>query len=177
MLVGILSDSHGQHLVVRQALALFDKLGVSQIIHCGDVGGQGVFDEFVGRRVSFVWGNMDSPDSGLLAYLNTVGIVAPSKAPVRLELDGKTFAVFHGHERSFNRAVRTLDVDYILHGHTHTPRDERVKGKRIINPGALHHVRRKTVAILDTATGDLTFHEVGRIQPGAWHALGASSNG
>ena len=161
MLVGILSDSHGQHLVVRQALALFDKLGVSQIIHCGDVGGQGVFDELVGRRVSFVWGNMDSPDGGLLAYLETVGIAAPSKAPVRLELDGKTFAVFHGHERSFNRAVRTLEVDYILHGHTHIPRDEWVKGKRIINPGAVHHVRRKTVATLDTAGDELTFHGVG----------------
>lgn len=163
MLVGILSDSHGQCLVVRQVLALFDKLGVSYVIHCGDVGGQGVFDELVGRPVSFVWGNMDFPDNGLLAYLETVGITAPSEAPVRLELDGKTFAVFHGHERGFNAAARTLDVDYILHGHTHVARDERVKGRRIINPGALHHTRRRTVATLDTTTDELTFHELGRV--------------
>ena len=160
MLIGILSDSHGQYLAVRQALALFDKLGVSRIIHCGDVGGSAVFDELIGRRVSFVWGNMDVTDDGKLAYLEAIGIKPPSESPVRLELDGKTFAVFHGHENAFDRDVKTLDVDYILHGHTHAPRDRKAGGKRIINPGALHRTRRKTVATLDTATGEVSFHTI-----------------
>lgn len=160
MLIGILSDSHGQHLAVRHAMTLFDRLGTSYVIHCGDVGGQAVFDELVGRRVSFVWGNMDLPNDGHLAYLEAVGIPLPSDIPLRLTLDGKTFAVFHGHERGFNRAVNTLEVDYILHGHTHVPRDERLKGKRIICPGALYQARRKTAATLDTATDELRFHGV-----------------
>ena len=162
MLIGILSDSHGQYLAVRQALALFDKLGVSYIIHCGDVGGSAVFDELIGRRVSFVWGNMDLADDGKLAYLEAIGIKPPSELPVKLELDGKTFAVYHGHENGFDQAAKTLDVDYVLHGHTHTPRDQKVRGKRFINPGALHRTRRKTVATLDTATDTVTFHEIGR---------------
>ncbi len=160
MLIGILSDSHGRHPAVRQAAALFDNLGVGHIIHCGDVGATRVFDELVGRRVSFVWGNMDVPDSGLLAYLHTVGIHPPETVPLRLTLDGKTFAVFHGHERGFRRAVDTLDVDYILHGHTHIASDESLDGKRIINPGALHRAHRKTVATLDVKTAELTFHEM-----------------
>ena len=160
MLIGILSDTHGQHMVVRQALALFDKLGVEHIIHCGDVGGETVFDQLVGRPCMFVWGNMDRQDAGLLAYLDAVGLSIPTDIPTRIELDGKRIAVFHGHERGFQRAVDSLAVDYIMHGHSHAARDERRGAKRIINPGALHRTRRKTVAVLDTASDELTFYEI-----------------
>ncbi len=160
MLIGILSDTHGRHLTVRRAMALFDKLGVDRIIHCGDVGGTDVFDEMVGRTCHFVWGNMDHPDGGLTAYLKTVGIRPPDAVPLRLTLDGKTFAVFHGHERGFHRAIDTLEVDYVLHGHTHTATDVSQNGRRIINPGALHRARRKTVATLETKSDTLAFHPI-----------------
>ena len=143
-------------------MALFDSLGVEHVIHCGDIGGTEVFAELVGRPCTFVWGNMDQPSSGLLAYLKTVGLEAPQQIPTVVTLDGKTFAVFHGHELEFRRATHTLQADYILHGHTHAPRDERVGQTRIINPGALHRVRGKTVATLETATNALTLHHIER---------------
>lgn len=160
MLIGILSDSHGRHLMVRRAVALFDRLGVQHLIHCGDVGRTSVFDELVGRPLAFVWGNTDEPSGKLLAYLDTVGLSPPEDIPLRLELDGKRFAVFHGHERAFDYAER-LDVDYVLHGHSHERRDERIGRVRFINPGALHRARVPTVATLDTAIDKLVFHELG----------------
>ena len=175
LLVGILSDSHGRHLAVRQAMELFDKLGVSHVIHCGDVGSQEVFDEMIGRPLNFVWGNMDFPnDTGLLTYAQSLGLAIPQEVPVRIDLDAKRFAVFHGHEPGFNTAIQAarescsprssrasvLTVDYILHGHTHAAGDEKLNGKRVINPGALHRAARKTVATLDTETDQLTFHEI-----------------
>jgi len=160
MLIGIISDSHGRHLAVREAMKLFDGLGVGHVIHCGDVGSAEVFDELVGRPCTFVWGNMDDPPAGVEAYLQTVGIRPPVEVPTILELGGKRFAVFHGHERGFKRAANTLDVDYVLHGHTHTPRNDLVNGKRIINPGALTNARRVTVATLDTVIDEVTFHEI-----------------
>lgn len=160
MHIGIVSDSHGRHLPVRHAVALFDRLGVDHVIHCGDVGGINVFDELLTRPCAFVWGNVDLPDHSVFAYLKTVGLRAPDDVPVRLVLDGKSFAVFHGHERGFARAIRTLEVDYVLHGHTHVARDERVDGRRVINPGALHRARRKTVATLDTTVDRLVFHTI-----------------
>ncbi len=160
MLIGILSDSHNQYLAVRQAMALFDRLGVSHIIHCGDVGGPSVFEEFIGHRCSFVWGNMDIPDPGTVAFLETIGIRVPTSIPLRLTLDDKSLAVFHGHEPRFRQAIRTLDVDYLLHGHTHAARNERIHGKRIINPGALHRANPTTVATLDTRSDEVTFYEV-----------------
>ncbi len=160
MLIGILSDSHGDHVMVHRAVALFDSLGVEHIVHCGDVCGTNVFDELVGRPCTFVWGNMDDTDPPLMAYLDSVGISPPNSSPVRLNLGGKSFAVFHGHERGFFDAIESLKVDYILHGHTHVARDERRGKTRIINPGALYRAKLKTVATLDTSTDELEFVEV-----------------
>jgi hypothetical protein len=161
VLIGILSDSHGRSETVRKAVQLFDRLGASALIHCGDVGGMSVFDELAGHECHFVWGNMDFPEEGLLSYIRTLGIPLPMSIPLRLELAGKSFAVFHGHEREFETDLRRLTVDYILHGHTHERRDERLGPTRIINPGALHRARPKTAATLDTETDELTFHEIG----------------
>ncbi len=160
MLLGICSDTHGRGLITRRAVALFDRLGVERIIHCGDVGGQAVFDELVGRSVRFVWGNTDSPDTGLLAYLQGVGIPAPDGVPLKLAWADRRIAVYHGHEPAFARAHRSTDVDYVLHGHTHVRRDDRMGAVRLINPGALHRARAKTVAMLDLATGALRFHVI-----------------
>ncbi len=160
MLIGILSDTHGRHLAVRQAVKLFDREGVEYIVHCGDVGGTAVFDELVGRECTFVWGNMDRGSDGIGEYLRTVALREPVEVPSILRLDGKTLAVFHGHERGFRRALRVLDVDYILHGHTHVAGSERVGKKRVINPGALYRARPRTVATLDLTTDELIFHEI-----------------
>lgn len=160
MLVGILSDSHGKRKAVRRALELFDAENVEIFVHCGDVGDRAVFDEFVGRDVRFVWGNTDDPDGPLIAYLQTVGIAVPEEVPLRFEIGGKSFAVYHGHEGGFDEAVRTMDVDYLLHGHTHVWRNEKIGRRRVINPGALQRANPKTVAILNTTTDEVFFHEV-----------------
>jgi len=160
LLIGILSDSHGRHHLVRRAVELFQAANVDHIIHCGDVGGMDVFNELVGMPCTFVWGNTDPRDDGLTAFLDSVGIPRPVSIPTRIDLGGKRFAVYHGHEPGFDQALEVLDVDYLLHGHLHVARDERIGLRRVINPGALHRTRMKTVAILDTATDELTFHEI-----------------
>jgi predicted phosphodiesterase len=68
--------------------------------------------------------------------------------------------VFHGHEPGFARALGTQGADYVLHGHTHVTRDERIGKTRIINPGALCRAAKKTVATLDLAADVLTFHDL-----------------
>lgn len=160
MRVGILSDSHGQADIVRRVMTLFDACGVDEVIHCGDVGGSAVFDELVGRSCHFVWGNCDQVNGGLRAYLEGVGLRPPADVPLELTLDGRRFAVFHGHEPQAAGMESLRDVDYCLHGHTHVRRDERVGRMRIINPGALFRARVKTVAILDTGSDALVWHEL-----------------
>ena len=47
--------------------------------------------------------------------------------------------------------------DYLLHGHTHCRRDERLDGTRVINPGALGGVQyeSRSLCVLDLDTDDL----------------------
>lgn len=160
MLIGICSDSHGRHEAVAKALEIFRRQGVDVIVHCGDVGGREVFEVLAGNPVHFVWGNTDFPDATLLATVKDLELPVPPSPPLRLELNGKRIAVFHGHEKGFSRAHLDLEVDYVFCGHSHQRKDERLGKVRRINPGALFRVATKTVATLDLETDTLASYEV-----------------
>lgn len=159
MVVGILSDSHGDARIVSSALRILADAGAEVFFHCGDIGGEAVFDELIGRRCWFVWGNMDRQTDGLRAYAQTVGLqeADPEKG---IDLGGKTIGLWHGSERGFRGAVRSGRFDYVFFGHTHAQSDVRKGKTRAINPGALHRARVKTVATLDLETDEVRFHVV-----------------
>lgn len=159
MIVGILSDSHGHVEPVRHAVQLFDRLGAEALFHCGDVGGQPVFDVLAGRTVWFVWGNTDWPEPGIERYLEAVGIRG-GPGPLRIDLDSRTIVLCHGHERQFRALLRRPDCDYLFCGHTHRRADRRIGRCRLVNPGALHRASPRTVATLDLRTDNLAFHEI-----------------
>ena len=170
MRIGILSDSHGRTGNLERALAVLDAVGVDLIVHCGDVGGAEVFDVLAGRPVRFVWGNTDLPDEASLAAVERAGLEPPTTVPLRLDVDGRRLAVFHGHEPAFRPWARAIgaggeapeDLDYVLFGHTHQLHDARIGRTRCINPGALHRATPKSFAILDPATDTL---DVRRLEP------------
>jgi putative phosphoesterase len=154
-----MSDTHGHFRAARKAVKRFDKLKAGHIIHCGDVGGIEVFDELAGRPFTFVWGNTDSPSDGVLAYVQSLGVPLPTDVPVTVELGGKKFAVFHGHELEFQNCKK-LKCDYVLYGHTHEADIEVLDGKCFVNPGALFRAYPKTVATINTDTSEIQFHEI-----------------
>lgn len=156
MVLGVLSDSHGDAAATARAVAVLESRGAEALIHCGDVGSLGVLDQLAGRPAWFVFGNCDTPDASWRDYVRTLGLAWP-EAPVRLELDGRRIAVVHGHERVFRALLSDPDLDYLFYGHTHVYRDQRSGRLRAINPGALHRARTRTVARLDLATDELTF--------------------
>lgn len=169
MILGILSDSHGRADRVQRAVRLLTERGAEAFVHCGDVGGEAVIGALAGTRSWFVWGNTDLPDPTLAQYAGALGLTPPASVPTWIRADGKTIAVFHGHEHAFERLMAGLEqgddgtaalgrhVDYVLHGHTHVARDVRVGAVRIINPGALKRAERYTVATLDAAA-DVVHH-------------------
>lgn len=160
MKFGILSDNHGRLTPVEQALELFVAHGVEGLIHCGDLGGVETLECLAGRPCWFVWGNTDHPEQSWRQLVQALGIPWPQDVPVIIPDDQLTIAVCHGHEAVFRQLCSSQAHNYVLHGHTHTPADKRVGKTRIINPGALHRARQKTVAILDTARDLLNFYTV-----------------
>lgn len=159
MLLGILSDSHGDAATTARAIALLESRGAERLIHCGDICGESVLDELAGHPVTFVWGNCDSPTPTLRKYVASLGLTCPESS-VELEADGKRIAVFHGHEPGFPRAIESGRYDYIFYGHTHRYADEHIGKTRVINPGALYRAAVKTVATLDVATDRVTFLQI-----------------
>ena len=173
MVLGILSDTHGSAATAALAIRILKNLGVETFVHCGDVGGERVFDEFAGLRAYYVWGNTDWPDPGLERYAESLGLPPPRSIPLELELGERRIAVFHGHERAFARLAGLVDCDtldefaqaaanydYILYGHTHCALDRRIGSVRLINPGALHRANPHTVATLDLERDRLDFWRV-----------------
>ena len=177
MILGLLSDTHGQAQRTANALRLLQEVGAEAFIHCGDIGSPEVLDGFVGRRAWLVCGNTDDPDSGLAQYASTLGLKLVTETPLRLKLGGRRLAVFHGHESQFahlfdgsqhSAELRTelADCDYILYGHYHTPADAHLGSWHVISPGALQRAKVYTVATLDLATDVVEFWRVFDEAPG-----------
>ena len=147
MKLGILSDSHVYDLtdLPKKAMNLLDEMDL--IVHAGDYTGKGVVDK-LSKLGNFkgVYGNMDPP---------SVREELPEK--VILELNGFKVGVTHPSEggsplRIENRINKKFEqVDAIIYGHTHLPKNDVIDGILYFNPGsitgkfpALH----KTVGIL-----------------------------
>jgi len=157
MLIGIISDTHDRVDETRRALALLAARNIHRIIHCGDVGGPPILDLLAGFDATLVWGNNDWDRTDLTRYARALNIGVGDPF-ADLTIDGKRFAVAHGdHAGILQRLIAGAQYDYLLTGHTHVRRDERIGRLRIINPGALHRASIKSVALLDVPTDRLEF--------------------
>jgi putative phosphoesterase len=130
------------------------------LLHLGDIGSEAVIDELVGHPARVVFGNCDD-ERRLASYAELVGLRVDHPAG-EIEADGKRIVFTHGHLEAPASQALSAGVDYLLHGHTHLLRDERVGRTRVINPGALHRAARYTAVRLDPAADRLEVVEVDR---------------
>ena len=157
MLIGILSDTHDRVDAMAAAMRLLRDAGAEFFIHCGDVGSERVIDHLAGAPCAFVFGNTDWDRAALSRYAQSIGVACHGSF-ADLEIGGKRIAAVHGDDfRLKQRLLAEQKHDYLLQGHTHVRLDERFGRTRVINPGALHRAREKTVALLDTASDHLKF--------------------
>ena len=157
MLLGILSDTHDRVDAMAAAMKLLREAGAEFYVHCGDVGSERVLDHLAGVPAAFVFGNTDWDRAALARYAESIGVACHGSF-ADLDLGGKRIAVTHGDDfRLKQRLIAEQKHDYLLQGHTHVRADTRLGATRLINPGALHRAREKTVALLDTTTDTLKF--------------------
>jgi putative phosphoesterase len=158
-LIGLVSDSHGEWLRTREAMKLLCSKKCERILHMGDIETHEVLDELAGNNVSLVFGNCDYV-SHLESYARSLDLDIQHPAGV-CEVDGIRIGFLHGHdEAQFHRFIDDEAISVVVHGHTHTKRDEMLAATRCINPGALHRAPVYTVAVLDTEEGTVTFYEL-----------------
>lgn len=157
MKIGVISDTHGVVDRTRQAVEVFDREGIDNVIHCGDVGGLELLQLFVGKHLWFVWGNTDRPVLSWRAAVETWGFAWPDRSPLRLELGGKRILVAHGHESTFRGVLRQCEADFLFYGHSHSRQHVRIGPCEVINPGAIHRTSLPTVAVVDLKSGTVRF--------------------
>lgn len=159
-LVGIVSDTHEDVRMIIKAVKVFKERSPSLVIHCGDIISPPVLERFAGLPLKLVFGNNDGERSGLTKKCGELGF-SQIDDTITFEHAGKKFFVNHGTSaRVIDEAVATQQYDYVLHGHTHIPRDEVVGRTRIVNPGALFSADSFTIAFLQPETGAVEFVEL-----------------
>jgi len=162
MLIGLVSDTHNDQQHIKVAVARLRGLGVTKVLHAGDVTTGRSLRLFKYFDVWIAQGNMDR-DPALRAAARELFGPNRLSASHTLDLDGTTIALIHnGQSTAALDLIRSGDCRYVIHGHSHRTRDSRVGDTRVINPGALGNTRwqRPTLAALDLTTSDLTWIEL-----------------
>ena len=136
----VLADTHDKLPANLEALAT----GADEIWHLGDVCAPAILQniETFGPPVTVVRGNCDSHFDWPLA--------------LDLKRNGTRFRLVHIPPDELPD-----DVDVVLHGHTHVPRNEVIQGVRFLNPGCVTRPNRgspPSVAWLEIAAdGELSW--------------------
>jgi putative phosphoesterase len=151
--LGVISDTHDNLDKVRSAVALFNQLGIDQVIHCGDVVAQFVLAELSRLKmpVAGVFGNCDGDRAALLQRARQFGFTWQD-APFSLDVDGRRLVVTH-------QPLATLpDGDFYLHGHTHKLRHDPGR-PAVVNPGEACGwlTGRASAAVVDVESGAVEF--------------------
>lgn len=116
MKIGIVSDLHRRlPNWVKEALA-----GCDRILCAGDV-----------ERPDVLWELETIAPVTAVAGNNDYGLGLPFTATFTLE--GVRFFMVH---RPQDIGTPAPDVQMVVHGHTHMPRDEEIGGVRYVNPGS-----------------------------------------
>ncbi|MGI6400666.1 MAG: metallophosphoesterase family protein [Thermoguttaceae bacterium] len=146
--LGILSDTHNANGSIVEALEMFRKSGVEQIVHCGDVTSPEAVRHFRGYKVTFVFGNNDlifkDNEKSLREAVTELGNECSiGHQPVSLEWNKKKICLIHGHDGGFKLARKAFDSgdwDYVIFGHSHIVHcPPPVEGVRttLLNPGSV----------------------------------------
>ena len=157
MQIGIMSDTHNNRPNARNALDIFRALGIQVILHAGDLISAELLEEFTDFSLFLTFGNGDDPLM-ISSKAKRLSERFVCEEMLDLNLAGKRVFMIHGDQRSeLEKRIANGDYDFVLHGHTHRYRDERVGSTRVINPGALggRFVGERSFATLDLVKNEL----------------------
>ena len=148
MLIGVLSDTHGQIYATLKAIRMLESCRVGTVIHCGDIGSPAIVSLFQQWPTHFVFGNVDDPRS-LEAAIREAGQTSHQRFG-SLEAEGKQIAFMHSDDQNlFRQTVRSGGWDVVCHGHTHLAEISTAGRTLVLNPGAIDRTEHPSVAVLE----------------------------
>lgn len=136
MKIGIISDTHSNSRIVREAIEIFNCRDVECALHAGDIASPStisLFSEFEGRLIA-VLGNCDSERVSLRAAVEALGGEIHDHT-FEGRLDGKAIHMTH-IPYTIDQVAGSKKYDLVVYGHTHRQDIHRVRNTLVVNPGA-----------------------------------------
>ncbi len=138
------------------------------MLHAGDMIGSGNCYAFegLGIPIKLVFGNNDGDRMGLAREFGRLGGEYLGDFG-EIEADGRKMALLHGTEEPLVRTVVASQLyDVVVRGHNHRAEATRQGRSLLVNPGEIwgHFTGRSSAAMLDTATLQVEFIELGRFK-------------
>ena len=162
MQIGIISDTHDHIGNFQKALQSLRTQGVNTIMHCGDVCSPEIVHCMRDFDVWVAQGNSDHYFCLTDTIVETFGKARWGWLH-RLTFNGYSLAMLHGdNEEALHRLILSGEYSYVLHGHTHRKRDDRIGRTRVTNPGSLGGTFRqqRSFCVLDLTTGIPRFSDL-----------------
>ena len=132
MRIGILSDTHDNMPLIKQACALFNDRGVEMVLHCGDYCAPfalNPLNQILQCSYLGVFGNNDGEQKGL--QMVAQGRIHQSPA----EFTIGTWQVLVAHELAHPDTAAGKAYRLVAHGHTHVPEVKKQGQTLLVNPG------------------------------------------
>lgn len=153
MLVGIISDTHENMPKIRQAVEIFNREGVSLVIHAGDIISPITAGEWKKLKMPFqaVFGNNDGEKKFWQEKIRGWGEI--TLPPRELEIAGNKILLLHAPE-NLDNFITSKKYPVIIYGHTHLVDIRKQNDTLLLNPGEAGGwlTGRTTLAILDLKT-------------------------
>jgi putative phosphoesterase len=155
MRIGVVSDTHGQVQFAREAAEVLRPFEIQHLIHCGDIGSQGVVSAFAEWPGHYVLGNCDYGADELREAIAGAGQHFHGRFG-EFEIAGRRIALLHGDDGAkFRESVASGKFDLVCYGHTHVAEYHREGSTWVLNPGALFRANPHRCAVVDLATMEI----------------------
>lgn len=159
-MIGIISDTHDNVPAVIRIVKFFKRKKLDFVIHLGDFIAPKTVTFFSGLKVKFIQGNCDGDIETTKKKIRSINCEFLGDF-AELKVKGKKIAIFHGKPpEKLDSIIQSQKYDYVLHGHYHKKRDEKIGKTRVINPGSFYldpANKDRTVALLDVEKDKVQF--------------------
>ena len=151
MFIGVTGDTHNNLKNISKICDIFNSLEISLVIHTGDITLPKSLQAFSRLKVPMigVFGNNDQHEKKELYKVSKSFKCKLYEEPYVLKIKNKRIFILHHPELIDEKMINA--ADFIIHGHTHRFREEKINKALIFNPGecAGHLKGKNKVGLID----------------------------
>ena len=164
MRLGLISDTHDNVPMIKEAIRCLNGFDVSLVLHAGDYISPFTakpYSELKAKMIGVLGNNCAEREKLREVYAAVGKEIVGNFAEI--EAGNRRIALLHGHEDALLRSLLAHGhYDVVVHGHDHKAKVERRGSTLIVNPGEVcgYVSGRSSFGILDTDRLEVDIHDL-----------------